>query len=454
MILFKSAKSHGLDDMAEESIKKADEIYAKEEDDSHRKIKFITNFKSLINFQLRVDSTCSITSCSICSNSSASDSEDDASSHSSNVQESPNHPASSDSNEQKRETSISPVRRLKKSLSADILNHPPLPRFPRYDVKRTQRSSTETTSSGGYIPPLPDIQSNDDAIIGAQILKSEIPMQVAKPDKKKNASMSNLTSELTFQNLSKFNYSSMDEFNNNPSPSTFNPLAFQNQQLSVIDIVPKPKHEVIDQTLGIPLTFDAVDNTGNAFYPSLGPQYPNNNDISNDYEYHQVPTTIHQYPLISGSIPSTTQAKMNYNTMPAPTLSPKKKEFSGPTGSILSNPTNSNANSSSGTGNKKESGEKNKVKFSDTITVAVVPEISRKEKIVNFNERMKRKPGFPRMMDPRRELAESLPLCHPNDDYLGLFSPSSDKKKEPPTNKGNGDDKKKPSIKVVHFGVV
>lgn len=269
--------------------------------------------------------------------------------------------------------------------------------------------------------------------------------------------MTNLTSELTFQNLSKFNYSSMDEFNNNPSASTFNPLAFQNQQLSVIDIVPKPKQEVIDQTLGIPLTFDTVDNTGNAFYPSLGPQYSNNNnDISNDYEYHQVPTTIHQYPLISGTIPSTTQAKMNYSTLPAPTMSPtKKKENSGPTGSILSNPTNSNANNSNTMGSKKESGEKNKVKFSDTITVAVVPEISRKEKIVNFNERMKRKTVFPGMMDPRRELAESLPLCHPNEDYLGLFSPVVDRKKEAPsTSKGNGDDKKKPAIKVVHFGVV
>lgn len=37
MILFKCAKAHDLDEMAEESLKKADEIYAKEEDESHRK---------------------------------------------------------------------------------------------------------------------------------------------------------------------------------------------------------------------------------------------------------------------------------------------------------------------------------------------------------------------------------------------------------------------------------
>lgn len=421
MILFKCAKAHGLDDMAEESIKKADEIYAKEENDSHH-------------------STCSITSCSICSNSSGSESEDDASSQGSE-------PMSMDPNDFRQENNESPVRRLKKSLSADILNHPPLPRFPRYDVKRIQRSSTETTSSGGYIPPLPQVVLDDDPLNGLPVVKPEPP---AKPMKKKNASMSNLTSELTFQNLSKFNYSSMDEFNNNPSASTFNPM---NQQVSLIDIVPKPGKITpdIDQTIGIPLTFDTVDNTGNAFYPSLGPHYPsinNNNDVSNDYEYHQVATTIHQYPLISGTIPSTTQSKMNYSTLPTPSMSPMKKDASGPTGSILSNTVANSLNPSS---HKKDGGEKNKVKFSDTITVAVVPEIPRKE--IPRNLHLKRKP-FGGRMDPRRELAESLPLCHPNEDYLKDFSPVSTERKDAPSTSKPNDDKKKPAIKVVHFGVV
>lgn len=30
-------------------------------------------------------------------------------------------------------------------------------------------------------------------------------------------------------------------------------------------------------------------------------------------------------------------------------------------------------------------------------------------------------------MDPRRELADSLPLCHPHDEYLKLFTPMSGK---------------------------
>lgn len=403
MILFKCTKAFGMEEMAEESMKKADEIYAKEENDSHRKL-IVINDEFLSSYKMFVlDSTCSITSCSICSNTD-SDSGDDASSQSSEIQESVHPPPSLDSNEFRQENNGSPVRRLKKSFSADILNHPPLPRFPRYNVKRNQRSSAETTSSASYIPPLPLVQANvrnfsDDA----QITK---PEKSAMDMKNKNASMSNLTSELTFQNLSKFNYSSMDEFNNNPS---FNAASYQNIQSSVIDIVPKPSKALpdLDQTIGIPLTFDAVDNTGNAFYPSLGPQYStvshasNNNDVSNDYEYHQVPTTIHQYPLISGTIPSTTQAKINYSTMPAPTMNPIKKDSSaGPTGSILS----SAGNNTNTFGGKKENGEKNKVKFSDTVTVAVVmPDAPRKEKNVNFNERIKRKTVYPGMMDPRRE---------------------------------------------------
>lgn len=398
---------------------------------------------------MSTDSTCSITSCSICSNSS--DDGSDGSDYSSDVEESTNNPHSSDSNEFRPG---SPAKPLKKSLSAEILNHPPLPRFPRYDVKRFPQCSNEMSISAGYVPQNPQASPVersviDDLLIDYPVMMTESAVKTTTNMKKKNASMSNLTSELTFQNLSKFNYSSMDEFNNNPTISTgYHPLGYSNQQLSVIDIVPKPGKIVpdLDQTIGIPLTFDTVDNTGNAFYPSLGPQYSvtnNNHDVSNDYEYHQVPTTIHQYPLISGTIPSTTQAKISFSSLPTPM---NLKNSSGPTGSILTNPNNPD-------GSKRESGEKNKVKFSDTITVAVVPEINRKEKNGNFGERIKRKTY---MMDPRRELAESLPLCHPNDDYLKDFSPVVDRERfrEAPSTSKPNEDKKKPAIKVVHFGVV
>lgn len=46
MILYKVAKMHGYDEMAEESSKKAEEIYVKEENDSHRKINFFVNLRT------------------------------------------------------------------------------------------------------------------------------------------------------------------------------------------------------------------------------------------------------------------------------------------------------------------------------------------------------------------------------------------------------------------------
>ncbi|OWR48275.1 WD repeat-containing protein C2orf86, partial [Danaus plexippus plexippus] len=65
--------------------------------------------------------------------------------------------------------------------------------------------------------------------------------------------------------------------------------------------------------------------------------------------------------------------------------------------------------------------EKNKVKFSDTVTIAVVSE--------------------PPVPDPARELAASLPLCPPHK-YLSAFAPSENAVQKPP------------KIKVVHFGMV
>lgn len=52
----------------------------------------------------------------------------------------------------------------------------------------------------------------------------------------------------------------------------------------------------------------------------------------------------------------------------------------------------------------------------------LLKEIPRKDKNI---DRMKRSNGFHSigLTDPRRELADSLPLCHPNDDYLKDFTP-------------------------------
>ncbi|XP_031340102.1 WD repeat-containing and planar cell polarity effector protein fritz isoform X2 [Photinus pyralis] len=76
-----------------------------------------------------------------------------------------------------------------------------------------------------------------------------------------------------------------------------------------------------------------------------------------------------------------------------------------------------------------------KVKFSDTVTAFIVPEIKRPP----------RPPPPPHITNPQRELADSLPLCHPNEDYLKDFTPVRHESDDTIT---------KPKIKVVHFGVV
>lgn len=80
-----------------------------------------------------------------------------------------------------------------------------------------------------------------------------------------------------------------------------------------------------------------------------------------------------------------------------------------------------------------------KVKFSDTVTAFIVPEVKRSVK-----------PSLPsHITDPQRELAESLPLCHPNEEYLKDFTPIN-KENEKELEEAN----QQPKIKVVHFGVV
>ncbi|RZC37132.1 WD repeat-containing and planar cell polarity effector protein fritz, partial [Asbolus verrucosus] len=97
-------------------------------------------------------------------------------------------------------------------------------------------------------------------------------------------------------------------------------------------------------------------------------------------------------------------------------------------------PSTSNNSQASYTGTVKK--PQAKVKFSDTVTAFIVPEIKRPV----------RPPPPPHLTDPQKELADSLPLCHPNEDYLKDFTPIR-------KNDGN-EGGAQPKIKVVHFGVV
>lgn len=254
-----------------------------------------------------------------------------------------------------------------------------------------------------------------------------------------------------------------------------------NGQHVVIDVVPKPlgnmqsnpnAHKfpptnILDQTIGIPIVQDEPDF---ARRPAPQPRKPwftqpsQFRSIPNTANANNAPrTVIHQYPLISGNIPSKFQPKFQpaLDAIDRSRYQQRRKEPPPVTASILSNSTNSSSSlpgpsflqpgsSSSSSSTKKEAGEKNKVKFSDTVTVAVVPEIPRKDKL---GEKSRKPPSYnPLIADPKRELAESLPLCHPNDDYLKDFTPMQDVIGNEPENAE--ENKKVPNIKVVHFGVV
>lgn len=344
------------------------------------------------------DSTCSLSSCSICTDNDESDSENENDNFSRSSADGipPNHSLVDDYS-----VGDGHLMPMKKSLSADILNHPPLPKFPRYNVKRN-----------AVIPPLP-LVANDKHLEQRQLRSRSLE----KLDVKSSESTSHDNSY----------------FNNKYQPSS-----------------------EIDQTLGIPLASERIDMMSGipmAFYPSLGPYVPHSQ------ESFQIPTTIHQYPLVSATIPSTSTAKTK-EYMPYPTTPALKEPISSPA-SILLNSSNVSSTNPSNCGTKRDSGEKNKVKFSDVVNVAVVPEIPRKEKFYNMNDRVKRRP-----FDPRRELAESLPLFNPEDEYLKDFQrfernfpPVVDMRRHhhpqpPPNRNGNEEHKKKSTIKVVHFGVV
>lgn len=195
-----------------------------------------------------------------------------------------------------------------------------------------------------------------------------------------------------------------------PLPRASAQLAEQHavpQHHEVIDVVPKPKPRaqtvewnVPDQTLGIPLTSP----------PSLHEVLP---DISYDHQYQSalllpshaqmigppliyhppplnrsksmhtiplpngIPQIIH-HPLVSGNIPPSFHSGESYLIRtqlpleqplggPPPPPKPANRQNGSSCSSILSSSTQQSAAS------RRENGERNKVKFSDTVTVAVVP---------------------------------------------------------------------------------
>ncbi|XP_017468885.1 PREDICTED: WD repeat-containing and planar cell polarity effector protein fritz [Rhagoletis zephyria] len=189
----------------------------------------------------------------------------------------------------------------------------------------------------------------------------------------------------------------------------------------------------------------------------------------------------YQHPLVSGTIPPTLvatseehQKRLLQKKPTASILSNSSTQqqqqnggtmINGGNGTPLVNGMHKELHSGGGNGGRSAAGEKNKVKFSDTVQVAVVPEIPRKEKPQPPKRNGYSRPLSRNITNPKKELADSLPLCHPHDEYLKDFNPLSaaEEMPRPQTKSSNRDEATKsrksnsssqPAIKVVHFGVV
>lgn len=272
------------------------------------------------------------------------------------------------------------------------------------------------------------------------------------------------------------------------------------QKHMVIEVVPKPSThikpivpaawKVPDQTLGIPLTNipssnqNHMDSYHHPQYVHRPPAFAIPTDPSPSSIYAMKSQSlynnpvIHQHPITLANIPATSSASANpYHLPNMNRLNKDPHPFSAKRSPLIvtTPPTvNSILTAAQPSPKREQNGEKNKVKFSDTVTVALVPEIARKDKPLPLGGKRTAN-GFnnhpsSRLTDPQRELADSLPLCHPNDDYLKDFTPVSSEvlangnnasgsvaPSVDRTGKNNGklgSNNGGGSIKVVHFGVI
>ncbi|XP_020807070.1 WD repeat-containing and planar cell polarity effector protein fritz [Drosophila serrata] len=302
-----------------------------------------------------------------------------------------------------------------------------------------------------YVPPLPSFKSK---VFNAEMIKINIPKPELRPPLPKISIVTPATASLAGLGLKN---------------STLQPAPVKNSS-SNGNVW---SQDVPDQTVGLPM-------------PSSPPPRPQPSSIIPDQSttlgpFNSMPTLpppvvsvvpvssaayqpkFYQHPLVSGNIPAMlpTMSSEDYQ---------KRLLLKKPTASILSNPANpapSNGEAGGATPSaKSQTAEKNKVKFSDTIQVAVVPEIPRKEKPMPPKRNGYSRPAARHLTNPKKELADSLPLCHPNDEYLKDFNPITTNMTKPParrreeepkpgsSSKNANSSSSSSSIKVVHFGVV
>ncbi|KAH8341506.1 hypothetical protein KR059_008795 [Drosophila kikkawai] len=331
------------------------------------------------------------------------------------------------------------------------------------DLRSESACSVSTCSDSGrsqpqalknYVPPLPSFKSK---VFNAEMIKINIPKPELRPPLPKVSLAQTAMTSLGGLNLK-----------NSTLQATPAKSASSNGNVW--------SQDVPDQTVGLPMLSSPPSRPQPSLIipeqsPPLGPfnslatsPPPPLVSVVPVVSLASVPPAnayqpkFYQHPLVSGNIPAMlpTMSSEDYQ---------KRLLLKKPTASILSNPANPAPSNGEATSAKSQTAEKNKVKFSDTIQVAVVPEIPRKEKPMPPKRNGYSRPAARHLTNPKKELADSLPLCHPNDEYLKDFNPITTNMTKPPARRRDEEPKqsssKNPnnsssssSIKVVHFGVV
>ncbi|KMY87507.1 WD repeat-containing and planar cell polarity effector protein fritz [Drosophila simulans] len=287
-----------------------------------------------------------------------------------------------------------------------------------------------------YVPPLPSFKSK---VFNAEMIKINIPKPELRPPLPK-VSIAPPTSSLASLTLKSNSLQPAPAKNHHPNGNVWS-------------------QDVPDQTVGLPMPSSPLPRLPPSSIPDQSAQLgqfstmPASPPPTASYQ-----PKFYQHPLVSGNIPA---------MLPSLTSEDYQKRLlqKKPTASILSNPANPAPTNGEApaTPAKSQTAEKNKVKFSDTIQVAVVPEIPRKEKPMPPKRNGYSRPAARHLTNPKKELADSLPLCHPNDEYLKDFNPITTnvtkppirrREEEPKSSSKGGNSSSSSSIKVVHFGVV
>lgn len=226
-------------------------------------------------------------------------------------------------------------------------------------------SSPSQQALKNYVPPLPSFKSK---VFNAEMIKINIPKPELRPPlpelrTTKLSSSSTATSLVALAQKSG-SHAPIKQLN----PHGMKKKLFQNECISIIIFSFSANgwsQDVPDQTVGLPMP---VASSSPAVRQSVAPFVEQTLQLASPMAAPPYQPKFFQHPLVSGNIPAMLPTLSNEDHQ-------KRLLQKKPTASILSNAAaaQSNGDSAATTSVKSAPTEKNKVKFSDTIQVAVVP---------------------------------------------------------------------------------